>query len=245
MHSTSLIREIESAAYAAWPAAEVVEYDGWELRYAHGFSRRGNSVYPSEPSTMDRGLKLEWCSAWYADRGVGLVVRQNPATEPGLDRQLETLGYTCEGLTNVMVADLEPSESVYPVFEEAPPDWWTAQRALWGIAPNQVDAWRGIVDRIPSPVGFGLVVEDGEPIAAGVAAISGTWLGVFEVVVAPKHRKRGVGRGLTMSLMNWGANRAASKSFLQVVADNEAAIGLYESLGFDFAYPYWYRRAPA
>lgn len=245
MYSVSLIREIEAAAYAAWPAAECVEHDGWQLRYAHGFSRRGNSVYPAEPSTVDRGLKLEWCAAWYAERGLDLVVRQNPATEEGLDEWVGSRGFTREGRTHVMVADIKEGEAEYQILETAPPEWWATQIGLWAIRADQIDAWREIVERIDGPVGFGLVKDGTEPIAAGLAVVEGPWLGVFEVIVAENRRREGIGRSLTSSLLAWGAAYGARRSFLQVVAENTPAIAMYKTLGFELAYPYWYRRAPS
>ncbi len=38
MTDLGLVREIEAAAYRAWPAREMIEYDGWQLRFADGFS---------------------------------------------------------------------------------------------------------------------------------------------------------------------------------------------------------------
>ena len=239
------IQEIEKAAYAAWPAAETVDYDGWRLRYAHGFSRRGNSVYPAHPSTIDLGLKLEWCAGWYAQRGLGLVVRQNPVTEPGLDEELHSRGFGREGDTNVMTAAITVDRQVIAVEEIASPAWWAAARQLWGIGADQVAGWHGIIERIEFPTGFGLLEEGNEPVAAALAVVVGSWLGLFEIVVTPERRRRGIGTGLTSSLLSWGAARGASRAFLQVVAENAPAIRLYEGLGFDFSYRYWYRRAPS
>ena len=240
------IQEIEAAAYEAWPAAELVVYDGWELRFAHGFSRRGNSVYPAKPSTIDRGLKLEWCSDWFRERALDLVVRQNPATEPGLEEMLEANGFTREGHTHVMVAEIGAAAGSPPsVANVATEDWWTAAADLWEIGPEQAMGWRAIIERIAHPAGFGLVRESGRPIAVGLAVAVGSWLGLFEIIVAPGHRREGIGRRFTRSLMDWGAARDARRAFLQVVAENDRAIGMYETLGFEFAYPYWYRRAPA
>jgi len=40
------------------------------------------------------------------------------------------------------------------------------------------------------------------------------------------------------------AERAATRSFSQVVVENRAAVALYEHLGYEEAYRYWYRRDP-
>ncbi len=235
-----LVQSIETAAYRSWPAREVAEYDGWELRFADGFSRRGNSVYPAGTSTVDRLEKLEWCRNWYAERGLDLVVRQTPATEPGLDAVLETVGFDLEGRTNVMVADLEPLPGEALVEPETSRTWCETTAGLLGIDEQRAEGWRAIIDRIELPTGF--VVIDG--VGAGFAVGDGQWLGLFEIVVDPDSRRQGWGSKLTRSLMEWGRSRGATRAYVQVVETNEPAIRLYERLGFDLTYSYWYRRGP-
>jgi ribosomal protein S18 acetylase RimI-like enzyme len=239
------IAEIEAATYRCWPAAEVVEYDGWQLRYADGFSRRANSVYPAAPSTLDLGLKLDWCRSWYAERGLDLVVRQTPATEPGLDDVLAERGFTEEGRTDVMAMQLPVADGPPYLITGAPSAlWWEAMAELWGIGADRREAWRAIIDRIDLPGGYGLVIDGNVPTAAGLAVADGPWVGLFEVVVADQWRRRGIGRDLTRSLMAWGKSQGAQQAFLQVVAQNLPAIEMYLRLGFTRTYGYWYRRAP-
>jgi ribosomal protein S18 acetylase RimI-like enzyme len=245
MTPVSLVREVEAVAYRCWPAAEMEIYDGWQLRYANGFSRRGNSVYPAESSTLDHETKLEWCREWYKKRNLGLVVRQTPASESGLDDILDARGFAAEGRTRVMVADLEPARTGTADIAEQPDAlWWRTMADLWGIGADRAEAWRGIVDRISQPSGFGLVIRNRIPVAAGLAVVDGEWLGLFEIIVAGGLRRQGVGQGLTRLLMEWGSERGARCAFLQVVATNTPALSMYESLGFATAYSYWYRREP-
>lgn len=246
MISTDLVVEIETAAYRSWPAAEVVEYDGWQLRFADGFSRRGNSVYPANSSTLEYGRKLQWCRQWYLRRGLDLVMRQTLATEPGLDEVLERHGFTEEGRTNVMVGDLSGDDHGEGVITGLPsPEWLQAAAGLWEIGPDRVGGWRGIVDRIDRPAGYGIVLQDDLPVAVGLAVADGNWLGLFEIIVADSRRRRGIGRSLTRSLLAWGRGQGARRAYLQVVADNAPAIRMYQNIGFRHAYHYWYRRAPA
>jgi ribosomal protein S18 acetylase RimI-like enzyme len=39
-------------------------------------------------------------------------------------------------------------------------------------------------------------------------------------------------RELCKALLAWGADRGATRAYVQVLADNTAAKGLYESMGF-------------
>ncbi|MDJ0924864.1 MAG: GNAT family N-acetyltransferase [Acidimicrobiia bacterium] len=245
MTEAGLIAEVEDTAYRAWPAKEMAEYDGWQLRYADGFSRRGNSVYPAHRSAIDVEQKLDWCRSWFAERGLGLVVRQNPVTEAGLDDILAGLGYGAEGRTNVMVADLAPAGTASSALALAGQEaWLTAAARLWGIGSDRVAGWRGIVERIDFPTAYALVAELDVPVAVGLGVVADGWLGVFEVKVAKDRRQRGLGRELTKNLMAWGAEHGASRSFLQVVEDNTPAMALYEGLGYRTLYTYWYRRSP-
>lgn len=244
MTTKRLIREVESAAYRSWPAGEVIDHDGWQLRYSDGFSRRGNSVYPACPSTLAYGAKLSWCADWYRQRGLQLVVRQTPATEPGLDEVLADLGYGFEGRTNVMIASLDETVADEPLDQAPTSGWSTAMAGLWEIGQDRVAGWRAIIERIDLPAAYGIETRDGAAIAAGLAVVDGDLLGLFEIIVAPGHRRQGIGRAFTRSLMGWGRDQGATRAYLQVVAENAAAISMYEQLGFEKAYSYWYRRAP-
>jgi len=246
MASSDLIAEVEAAGYRCWPAGEIVEYDGWELRCADGFSGRANSVLPIGESSLRLETKLRFCHEWFDQRGVRLEVRCTPLCEPGIDEKLARMGYSLDRPTHVMVADhggsMAPGTGVPP--ETPDDDWWQAMAQLWNIAAERRMAWRGIIERIALPAAYALVTNGGDGVAAGLGVVDGSWLGLFEIVVAPGWRRRGHGREVTRSLLAWGAARGARHAFLQVVASNAPAIALYESLGFRHLYDYWYRQEP-
>lgn len=120
----------------------------------------------------------------------------------------------------------------------------TAELDLTGVERTQAAAWLSILDRIPELAGFALIVSEGTPVAAGIGVLVDDWLGVFELVVDPSQRRRGHGRVLLEALHARAAERAATRSFLQVVVENRAAVALYEHLGYEVAYRYSYRRDP-
>lgn len=55
---------------------------------------------------------------------------------------------------------------------------------------------------------------------------------LMDLVVAPGHRGRGIGRALLEAVKGWAESRNAEFIELGVLAQNEDAIRLYESLGF-------------
>ncbi|MOA18080.1 ribosomal-protein-alanine N-acetyltransferase [compost metagenome] len=68
-------------------------------------------------------------------------------------------------------------------------------------------------------------------------------VGLYDVVVAPQWRGRGLGRQLLQGLLQWAARQGASAVDLQVRGGNLPAQALYASLGFGEVYAYHYRVA--
>ena len=56
------------------------------------------------------------------------------------------------------------------------------------------------------------------------------------------YRKRGVAKAIGHGLTKWAGTFGAKKMYLQVEIENEPALEMYRSLGFETAYHYWYRR---
>ncbi len=240
MTDLALIRSIESAGYRSWKAKECLEYDGWQLRFANGFSRRANSAYPAQASTLPLVEKLDYCRRWYWERNLDLVVRQNPATESGLDERLDAAGFTPEGNTDVMMATIGRRVARTDVADAPSTEWWATTADLWKLAEASRRGWESIIDGLDLPAGFVCIPGT----AVGLAVVAEPWVGLFEIVVAEEQRRQGWGQAVTESLLSWAASLGAERAYLQVVAENETAIEFYRYLGFTKAYGYWYRRDP-
>ena len=76
--------------------------------------------------------------------------------------------------------------------------------------------------------------------AQGVAAYADDWVGFRGIEVAPEHRRRGLARAIMAALLEWGAERGATTAYLQALGHNEAALALYEGLGFTTHHAYAY-----
>lgn len=90
------------------------------------------------------------------------------------------------------------------------------------------------------PAGVAVVLddeagEDGTLLASAMGWAAGGEAELERIVVAPRARRRGLGRTLLAAFARACATRGAERLFLEVRADNLAAIGLYEALGFEGA----------
>lgn len=74
------------------------------------------------------------------------------------------------------------------------------------------------------------------------AAFAQDWVGLSCLTVAASARGRGIGRALTRDALRIAVDGGARRAFLQVEESNEAAIALYETLGFAPAERYHYRQ---
>jgi N-acetylglutamate synthase len=216
---TSQIRATEHAAALAWPGTEQRWIGGWLLRGAGGHTHRANSAVPlgveadagAVPAIID----------WYSQRGQTpwlAVADRLVALPAGVSGHLETV---------VMVRDLPGGE----------PD------AKAALAPRPDAQWLRLyerkvpVDVLTAVVGGTVVFATRDDAAVGRAALTaapdGTrWAGLSAVRVADGHRRRGHARKLCSALLAWATERGAARCYAQVLADNAAAIGLYEQLGF-------------
>jgi ribosomal protein S18 acetylase RimI-like enzyme len=81
-----------------------------------------------------------------------------------------------------------------------------------------------------------LAVEDGVVVGSVAVVPLQGWsshVGEVRVVVDPDHRRRGVGRALTRHAVREALRLGLTKMVVEVVADQEPAIAMFRSLGFD------------
>jgi GNAT superfamily N-acetyltransferase len=243
------VLEIEEAAFRAWPAEEVVDLSGWRLRFTHGVTRRANSVWPNGwygEATL--GERLDAVEAFAASRGIAPSYQVTAVARPSeLDAVLAARGYSIDAPTIVETLELsqrtphaEHRGLEVSVATAANADWLTiaVDRARYAGVRNHL---LGLLERIGDRAGFGLVRSAEGPIAIGLGVAEGPWLGIFGMVTVPEARRRGAATAILRALAAWGAERGASRAYLQVERENEAARALYASAGFVPAYEYHYR----
>ena len=87
---------------------------------------------------------------------------------------------------------------------------------------------------------FGLYMDTEMYFAPSLEGV-GDYIGLYAIHVHPAYRKKGYARSLCSSILEAGRALGASHSYLQVVKGNTPAKNLYESLGFEDLYTYWFR----
>jgi ribosomal protein S18 acetylase RimI-like enzyme len=191
---------------------------------------------------------LDRLEAAYRQRGERPVWRLTPLTPIEVGPALERRGYpvieesllqACALAGGRFRADPDVRIHGTPV-----PAWLAAFIEHSPMAPRHRAPMQRMLGAIADP-GFALVEQDGEPLAMAMGAIEGDHMGLFDVLVMPKARRRGLARRVTESLYAWAINRGARVAYLQVVATNAAARPLYEAQGFRTVYTYHYRAPPA
>lgn len=237
-----LAHRVEEASLNAWPALQQHLFDGWLLRFNRGFTKRANSVVALHPSALPLAEKVRYCEAQYARARLRTVFRMTTlADHAELDALLDARGYQQLEEARVLCRALDGAGREPRVAFVGLQPWLAAYTALTGMPEPAAHLHELVVRNIGQPCGFALISHEGQPAACGLAVLEHELVGLFDVIIAPDLRGRGLGRMVVEDLLAWGGAQGARHAYLQVVIDNSAANALYTSLGFAELYTYWYR----
>jgi ribosomal protein S18 acetylase RimI-like enzyme len=243
------VRLIEEISMNAWPALQTILYDGWVLRFAGGYTKRANSVNPLYRSRSDVEPKIRECERLYRAHGLPVVFKMTTAAQPPeLDEVLREWGYREVAPTSVQL--LEPSASagrVSPeiaVSETPGEDWLSAFSALNGVSVAHGTVLAQMLRAIAPQAFFAALRDADAVVGCGMGVVERGFAGLFDVVVAPERRGRGLGEELMSNLVALAVQRGAKTVYLQVVLQNLPAVNLYRKLGFREVYRYWYLVGP-
>ena len=238
------IESLERKALRAWPALETRESHGWVQRFAGGYTKRANSINALAPESKFTPELKDALERPYRERGQPPVWRLTPLAPPETDALLASAGYRLIDHSFVQVAPLDGRFALDPGVRIAPapsPTWLAGFAELSPVAPPHRQSMARMLESIAAPVAFAEVEDAQGPIAFALGVADGEHVGVFDVLVAPRARRRGLARRLTASIGGWGKAHGAHLAYLQVVASNSAALPLYRELGFETVYSYAYR----
>ena len=243
------IRRIEALGFRAWPATNSL-YDGsWLVRLTAGHpSRRLNSVNPLDRmDSRDIDVRLERIGRRFASYDRPLVVRVTPLAPPTLLQWCDDREWVREGETVVMTADADALDLDDALDHLPLRDIGRFVDADLAVRPRDRALKSGLTEvlsAIRPPTGMFVLASNDEPVATALCVHDGDYAGVFEVATRADRRRKGFGRTITRAALRWARSHGAARMWLQVEADNEAALALYGSLGFAEGYRYHYRASP-
>ena len=246
MTESDLIRSLEELSMNAWPSLHTLHDDGWVLRFANGYARRSNAVYPFYAGSKDIKEKIRDCEALYHSQGQRTVFKLTKACIPAdLDAILADDGYRAEAHTSLQLLDLgNRADSPHPATTlSATPggDWLAAYARMSNLKDENRLTCERILRNILPDRRFASIAVDGQIVACGLGVLQSGSIGFYNIVTDSAFRKQGLAQGIIVSLLAWAKAEGATRGYLQVMLDNPPALALYAKLGFREAYQYWYR----
>ena len=245
--SLTEVRRLEEMAFRGWPALDSRDLAGWRLRLSGGYTKRANSINALGPDARCDAETLAALEAPYLALGQRPAWRLTPLAPPAMAGLLAERGYPVIERSLVQVCPLHDGFAADPevrIFPQATPAWIEAFCTHSPVRPEHRATMRRMLASIAAPAGFAFVEEAGQPLAMAIGAVDGDHMGLFDVLVMPAARRRGLARRVTESLYAWAWRAGARFAYLQVVATNTAAMPLYAAQGFHTVYEYEYRIPP-
>lgn len=222
----------------------------WLLRAANGYTGRANSVLPLGDPELPVMNALTVVERWYAERGLSPLVQVYGPTvaeafASGVGRAVREAGWevlpdvlVMTAATDAVVDATTGTEVGAGVTERVDGRWVTGATTR---EQEHADTLVPMLDRIRD-ARYVTLGTDRIPDAVGRLALGRGWAGIFAVHVQPTMRRRGLARAVVGALAREAQAAGARSTYLQVSADNTAAVRLYESLGFATHHEYAYAR---
>lgn len=249
-----LVSRVEDASLNASAPPQQLWIDGWLVRALPGKARRARCIHALAPGRLPLEERMALAAAVYREAGLPMIFRLHRFSVPaGLDAELASQGWTTADATTVMIRPtlaglaepplptglrLEPLDGAafaeaVGAMRESPP----AQRAGHALRLQHSPVpYRGFVLRR---------LDDGQVMACGQYAREGALVGLYDVFTHPQARGRGLAGLLCERMLSVSALEGARIAYLQVDSANTPALAVYRRLGFNPAYGYHYREAPA
>lgn len=242
-------RVIEEISLNAWPSLRQILYDGWILRFANGYTRRANSVNPIYAGTLNVADKIMQCEQIYQARQQTPIFKITPFVHPpNLDAFLAEAGYQKNAPTSVQWLDLSAisgqDTTAIKHWETPATEWIEDYIRMNQVAATNNSTLEAILNSIIPKSCFMILQDQNQTVSCGLGVLEGEYVGLFDIVTEPAQRSKGFGTCLIVNILNWAKQNGAQKAYLQVMLDNKPALNLYDKLGFQEIYQYWYRILP-
>lgn len=218
-------------ARGAWPGVVVLR-SGW----SKAVGRPWNDDLADAALRLERGSAgfLRAAARWLFESGAPAAISAplHASTRGVWDKAGFDEYLTLRLLERRLAGTLEPG--THPVRPARASDWPGVIEVDRSAFPPR---WRigrlGLADALSATPRSRLLVA-GEPTPAGfvIVGVAGSTGYVQRIAVDPARQARGVGRALLRQAIRWAHQRTAHTMLLNTQTDNERAVALYESEGF-------------
>lgn len=243
----TLLQRIEEAGINASATSRSLWYDGWLVRFSPGKAQRARCINALASSSLPLKDKLAFVEPLYAQHDLPLLFRITSLQDKSLDTALDQLGFKTHDDTRVMSGPLEVAPLLPPLPQDYSLDAVDAIEfaesvgQMRGSAPEQRAAHAKRLAEAPLQTIRCVITHHGVPVCAGQCVREGELVGLYDIITAEKHRKRGLATVLSRWLLAKAHSSGARQAYLQVDASNASARSIYHALGLEDRYSYWYR----
>lgn len=263
------IHLIEEISLNAWPSHKVELYDGWLIRFSYNYTHRTNCVNLVSASTLPLEEKIAFCEKEYKNAHTPAIFKISPFEAESFDALLHGYGYEIQHTTDVLtmpLTDFKPYPSIgaeyefyqrnsgLPSFVTYPnnvlvqlcdtitDDWITNLFRLNGTTnPTHLRIVPSMFKAIPKQTIAARIEIDGRMVASGLGILDRKHIGLYAIYVEASCRRKYFGRAICSTIISEAIKLGATHAYLQVVAHNDGARKMYETLGFKYLYTYWFR----
>lgn len=250
MPKLAQIRRMEAVGFRSFPATSTQFNGTWAIRLTAGHpAKRLNSVNPLDPSdSINLEERIHLAEQRFKSFGRPLIFRLTPLAPVGLKKLLKSQGWISFEESIVMVADLrqfELSNTLDQVPLQDAGQWIDTYIELSHEQPSLKPGLAEIIGATQPETGLFIHSEVNSPKASVLRCVYDRDVaGFFDLVTNSQLLRRGNGRAIMETALLWARKHDVISAWLQVVADNIAAISLYQSMGFSELYRYTYWRPP-
>ena len=239
---------IEELSLNAWPALDVRLYDGWLISASNGFTRRANSVTVVGGSKIPLDEKIRYCERYYTSLGLPAIFKiiQYEGFQE-LDDKLDKLGYLKIAPTSVRIKKLSYnnfSDNINIDIKPYPCDEWIDEYFECSEKDSRLKSTYALMlKKIKNKGVWVTYKENGKSAGFGYAIMENGYSGIYNLFVPQEYRGRGYAQAIMDKLLYESRRLGAACSYLQVEEENLPAERLYDKLGFEQAYRYYYRKS--
>ena len=135
-----------------------------------------------------------------------------------------------------------PGDVMVQLCDTITEDWVSNLFRLNGTTnPTHLRIVPAMYRAIPKETIAATVELGGRVVACGLGILDRSHVGLYAIYVDKSCRKMHFGRAICSTILIEAQKKGCTHAYLQCVDKNDIARQLYESLGFEYLYTYWFR----